>query len=332
MPNELIVAFENQLEPLMPHFEQVLAGFMPVERLMRTAVISAEKNPYLLECDRQSFFNTIMTAAVLGLEMDGVTGQCFPIPFKKKIQLVIGYKGYNTLGARAGLTITGDVVRDGDDFDWEKGTKPFVKHKAAKKRGNITHAWAIAAANNRPPVIEVLDIDEILDIKKRSPGARKDDSPWNDPTIGFAAMASKSAKRRLCRSTPLNIMQLAARMEEAYEEQGLHSFITPGRELVMDGRVADAEPERQINDTPEAETLMEPSKVADPLQALKAEGDVAAKEGMDGLRIWYGDLPKNLKKQIKPYLDSTLKAEAEKADKAARFVEEQKTEEGALEF
>lgn len=314
MGNEL-VAFETQLTPLAPHFEQVLAGVMPVERLMRTAIIAAEKNPYLLECDRQSFFNTIMSAGVLGLEMDGVTGQAFPVPFKRRIQLIIGYKGYNTLGARAGLTITGEIVREGDEFDYQKGTNPYLKFKAGKDRGRIIHAWAVAAANNRPPIVEVLDIDELLAVKDKSPGAKKSDSPWNDPTIGFPAMCSKTAKRRLCRSTPLNIMQLAARMEEAFEEQGAHSFLTPERNLIIDGEVASPIPDRQVNDTPEAEILMAPRAQPDGLEAVRKEGHVAVnKGGTASLRIWFLDLPPDVRRKVKPYLDEILKPEAEKFD------------------
>lgn len=311
-----LISLEKEIAPLAPHFEQALAGVMPVDRLIRTALISVERNPYLLECNRQSFFNTIMTAGVLGLEMDGVTGQAFPIPFKGKVQLVIGYKGYNTLGARAGLTITGDAVREGDEFDYEKGTNPFLKFKEGKSRGRVTHAWSVAAAHGRPPIIEVLSIDDLLAIKDKSPGARKPDSPWNNPEIGFPAMCAKSAKRRLCRSTPLNVrMQLAARMEEAFEEQGHHSFITPDQRLVIEG---DSSPiaERERNETPTAEQLIEPLKKDDGLQYLRDDGAVAAGEGLHSLSIWFGDLPKPLKFQMKAHLDGTLKATALKVDVA----------------
>lgn len=314
MTNDLIV-FEKQLQPLAPRFEDALAGVMPVERLIRTAIISAEKTPKLLQCDRQSFFNTIMSAGVLGLEMDGVTGQAFPVPFANKVQLVIGYKGYNTLGARSGLTITGEVVREGDEFDYEQGTSPFLKFKAKPGNdGRIIHAWAVAAANNRPPILSVLDIAQLMAIKAKSPGAKKGDSPWNDPAIGFAAMCSKSAKRRLCRSTPLNVMQLAARMEEAFEEQGQSSFITPDRNLVIEGEMS-ALPERQVNETPSAEALMAPRATKDDgLGALRAEGMVAAKEGMEGLRIWFLDLPGPMKRQLEAFKDAALKPVAAKVD------------------
>ncbi len=115
--NDLVV-FEKQLQPLIPRFEQVLARIMPVERLVASLMISLERTPKLLDCDRQSLLNAAMTFAVLGLELDGVTGQGFLLPFKIKgrgvVQPCIGYKGYNTLGARANMTITGEVVREGD--------------------------------------------------------------------------------------------------------------------------------------------------------------------------------------------------------------------------
>ncbi len=62
-----IAVLENQLAPLQPRFAQVLGRVMPVERLMRTVIVSVERNPDLLRCDRQSLLNAAMTFAVLGL-------------------------------------------------------------------------------------------------------------------------------------------------------------------------------------------------------------------------------------------------------------------------
>ena len=101
MSNALAI-LEKQFEPLAPRFAQVLPASLPVERLIRTVMVSVERLPKLMECDRQSLFNAAMSAACLGLEVDGVTGQAFLIPFAGKAQLVIGYKGYSTLAARSG--------------------------------------------------------------------------------------------------------------------------------------------------------------------------------------------------------------------------------------
>jgi recombination protein RecT len=234
-----LVALEQQLKPLAPHFAQVLGKTMPVERLMRTIMISVERLPMLLQCDRQSIFNAAMSAACLGLEVDGVTGQAYLIPFKGKAQLVIGYKGFNTLAARSGITITGAVVREGDEFDYQLGTAAYVRHKPKGSKGAITHAWACAQSLDRPAVVEVLDY-ELLAVRGRSPGAKRSDSPWNDPAIGFPAMCQKTAKRRLARAMPLNIMQQAARMDEAVDEQGAPAWISPDKGVVIDGEFTDA--------------------------------------------------------------------------------------------
>lgn len=237
--NELVL-LERQLVPLSPHFSQVLPKTLPVERLIRTIVISAQRLPKLLECDRQSLFNAAMSAACLGLEVDGVTGQAYLIPFKGRAQLVVGYKGYNTLAARSGITITGAVVREGDEFDYQLGSAAFVRHKPKGSKGKITHAWACAQSIDRPAVVEVLDIDELMAVKGKSPGAARSDSPWNDLSIGFPAMCQKTAKRRLARSMPLNVMQQAARMDEAVDEQGKPAWISPDKGLVIDAEFTDA--------------------------------------------------------------------------------------------
>jgi recombination protein RecT len=255
MSNDLVV-LEKQLQPLAPHFAQVLGNTMPVERLMRTVMISVERLPLLLTCDRQSIFNAAMSAACLGLEVDGVTGQAYLIPFKGKAQLVIGYKGFNTLAARSGITITGAIVREGDVFEYELGSSAFVRHKP--KLGNnglIIGAWACASATGRPPVVSVMSIDEINAVKGKSPGAARRDSPWNDTAIGFPAMAEKTVKRRLARSMPLNVMQMAARLDEAVDEQGAAAWISPEKGVVIEGEVIAP---RHSTITPSAEDLISP--------------------------------------------------------------------------
>src|SRR5262245_37230370 len=206
MPDNALMVLEQQMQPLAPRFAQALGKTMPVERLIRTVMVSVERLPKLLECDRQSLFNSAMSAACLGLEVDGVTGQAYLIPFKGKAQLVIGYKGYNTMAARSGITITGEVVREGDEFDYDLG-EGWIKHKPHGSKGRIVGAWAKAAAQGRPAIVKVMTIDDLLDVKKRSPGAARTDSPWNDPAIGFPAMCEKTVKRRLARSLPLNVMR-----------------------------------------------------------------------------------------------------------------------------
>ena len=308
MPNELQI-IEQQFEPLLPALRQALAGTMPVERLARTVIVSCERTPKLLTADRQSLFNAAMTFAVLGLEVDGVTGQGFLVPFEDKknkrtvVQPIIGYLGYNTLGARAGMTITGRVVREGDRFEYDEGCG-VVHH--VRKLGNecdrrIIAAWAKAQSNDRPSIVRVLSIDELTSVRDKS--QRGKSPPWSDPEIGFPAMCEKTAKRRLRRDMPLSVYQSAARMEEAYEEQGLHSWIGPNG-VMVEGELM---PPRHNTETPTVDHLINPP-------TKEQEARMAAQRGKDALNSFCRRLSKSEYASIvKPIVDE-LKEIAEKAD------------------
>lgn len=243
-----LATIERALSPLAPQFDQLLRPIgVPAERIIRSVLISCERTPKLLECTPLSIIQGAGTLAVLGLEADGFTGQAWLVPFRDhgiyKAQPLVGFKGYNTLAARVGLTVDGEVVREGDSFEFELGTAAFVRHKKQLGAGTdrrIIGAWAAATAPGRNPIVVVLDIDEILAVKARSQAAKSrggDEafSPWNDPAVGFPAMSGKTAKRRLARSLPLSVYINAARVDEAHEEQGAHAWIHPEKGLVIDG-------------------------------------------------------------------------------------------------
>lgn len=328
-----LVTLEKQMQPLAPRFAEVLGKTMPVERLMRTVMISVERLPALLDCDRQSIFNSAMSAACLGLEVDGVTGQAYLIPFKGKAQLVIGYKGYNTLAARSGITISGGVVRDSDEFAYELGSSAFVRHvPRLGNKGRIIGAWATATSKNRPAVVAVMDIDELMAVKGKSPGARRSDSPWNDPAIGFPAMCEKTVKRRLARSMPLNIMHLASRLDEAVDEQGQGAWISPDKGVILEGDVI---PPGEDSPTPTAAQLIgsagdgarptsaassgsrdKPQGEAADVPTTAAEWDIklgeAAKKGMKALADCWAAVPMQFKPDLEAAKDRRHKPEAMK--------------------
>lgn len=237
-----LAVVNRELTARLPVFQQVLPPQVSPERLMRTVITSCERNPRLLECSPQSIINAATTAAVLGLECDGVTGQGFIVPYKGVATFQPGYKGYNTLAARAGYTVNGAVVREGDEFDYQLGTGGFIRHKpmpGTKRR--IVAAWATAESIGRPNIVALMWIDEIEQIKAKSPGARKADSPWNDVNgPGYAAMVEKTAKRRLARSMPLSVMTKAADLDMQHE-RGNAAYLTPSGDLRVVGEASAAE-------------------------------------------------------------------------------------------
>ena len=326
MANELAV-IENHLRAVRPRLDAALGGIMPSTRLEQTILVSCERTPALLQCTPQSVLNAAMTFAVLGLPVDGATGQGFLIPFRRQAQAVIGYRGYNTLGARAGLTITGGTVREDDEFDFELGSGAFLKHRPRllDSRRRVVAFWAVAAALGRPPIISVLSLDDVMAIKAKSAAVHSDrPTPWNDADIGFPAMGEKSAKRRLARSTPLRIdlsaFHMAARMEEAFDEQGKLSWITPSHGVVVEGEPASKIlPSRDVS-TPDAADLIgrhtdevpKPSVQGNPVEEGLRR---AAEQGMAALQTAWMNLMPASQRAWKHMLDTHFKPIAEKADR-----------------
>lgn len=249
-----LVPYERALEPMMPAYAELMEpmGLNPA-RLKRTALIAVDRVPRLRECSMDSFVQAVTTCAVLGLDVDGVTGQAFILPFRGRAQPIIGYKGFNTIGARAGFTIAGGVVRDGDTFEYEAGTSPFLRHRPLLTTGkrDILAAYAVAKKPGAADMVAVVMRDELMAIKSRAPGGGKSDSPWNDPAIGFPAMCEKTAKRRLARSMPVDSStqyQQAAALDSQIDI-GRHAYLSAeGRlygheaELPDAPRIVDAEP------------------------------------------------------------------------------------------
>ena len=320
---------EYNLKQVTPRLTKALGGIMPAERLIQTILVSCERTPKLLSCTPQSILNGAMTFAILGLPVDGVTGQGFLLPFGTVAQPLVGYKGYNTLAARSGITITAGTVREGDEFDYEKGSSPFVRHKPTlDNSGRIIAFWACATANDRPPVVEILSLGDVEAIMAKSAAVKnnKTDSPWFDPLVGFPAMGEKSARRRLCRSTPLNInapqLHLAARLEEAFDEQGKLSWIEPERGVVLEGETRSPLPRRN-NDTPTTQQLTGPRVTDDELlEQVKDKLIEAAGEGMVSLSQMWSSISPRYQNKFRTLKDTQLKPQAERVDAERNAPEE----------
>jgi recombination protein RecT len=313
--NELAI-LEQQFAPLAERFGRVLnvpGVSVTAEQLVQSVMVSVERTPALLQCSRQSLFNSAMTAACLGLPCDGVTGQAYILPFKTQAQLVIGYRGYTTLAARCGMTITGEVVRVDDEFDFDEG-EGWVRHKK-RLDADIAHrpiiaVWAKAASKDRPAIVKVLSIADVLAVKARSPNGRK--APWSDPLIGFPAMAEKTAKRRLARNLPFNVMTLAATIDEAVEERRARAWITPDRGLEIEpGPLETPVEDAEAPDAPDAP--QEPA-ISDLLGPFRKQLHDAARQGTAALREVWHSIPNEHQPALKSDLDGTYKALAARVD------------------
>jgi recombination protein RecT len=154
------------------------------DRMLRLIVTEAERMPSLLDCDEMSLWSSVIQAAQLGLEVGGVLGEAYLIPYGKKCQLVIGYKGFLTLAYRSGKVKQVDavVVHAADEFHFTRGTEPRIHHVPSQQQdpGPVTHAYAVVHTTMGGKHFEVMTLAELEEIRNSSPG--KNSGPWKDHT------------------------------------------------------------------------------------------------------------------------------------------------------
>ena len=235
--NQAVTTFDHELHKMGEQYDLVLPAHLPLERFERCIRNAVSQNQQLLKCDRASLWRAGMTAAVLGLEVDGgVLGQGYLIPYKGQVQFVVGYKGLVALAYNAGYIVEGHVVRSSDEFDYEYGLEPKLFHKPMNSglRGEenpIVGAYATARSADMPPVFEFMEAVDIIAQRDRSAGFKNNphNSPW---TNDFAAMARKTPIRLLASHLPLNVQKAVAL--EALHDRGLSAHIPTPEDGVIE--------------------------------------------------------------------------------------------------
>lgn len=195
---------------------QALPPSVSLDRFTRTALTALQINPGIADGDRQSLYNAVVRAAQDGLLPDGreaalvlynVNKGTKQAPqWIKAVQYMPMVGGLIKRLAGAGITIDAQTVCDGDQFDYELGDDAKITHKRPKlgtPRGEIIGAYAIARLANGTVMREVMDRQEIDQIRAASKS--KDGGPWSQ---WFGEMARKSVIRRLAKRLPITDPQV----------------------------------------------------------------------------------------------------------------------------
>ena len=194
--------------------EKAIAKALPstitAERFTRMATTAVTLNPDLAACTPASFIGAMLQAAALGLEPNTPLGQAYLIPYYnrksgvKEAQFQLGYRGMIELAHRSGefKSIEAHVVHENDEFDYELGLEPKLKHKPAmKNRGNITWVYAIYKLQSGGYGFEVMSVEDInIHRDKYSKAASTDSSPWSK---SWDAMAKKTVIKQALKYAPL---------------------------------------------------------------------------------------------------------------------------------
>jgi recombination protein RecT len=178
-------------------------GFMSVEsgldynREAQFAIQALANNDFLRKTDPVSIRNAVVNVALCGVTLNPALKLAYLIPRKGKCSLDLSYMGMIEIALNSGVVkdITAEVVCVNDDFYFEKGTSPYIKHTPKlSDRGDMIGAYAIATLPNGEKHFEVLGKDEILKAKNTSEAKNSDYSPWK---TWESEMWKKTAVKRL---------------------------------------------------------------------------------------------------------------------------------------
>ncbi|MGN1116815.1 MAG: recombinase RecT [Candidatus Ornithomonoglobus sp.] len=165
-------------------FAKALPSVITPERFTRIATTALTRTPELMRCTPQSFIGALLTAAQLGLEPNTPLGQAYLIPYGTECQFQIGYKGLIELAHRSGQlkTIEAHIVYENDEFEFEFGLEPKLKHKPSMgERGNIVWAYACYHLVNGGYGFEVMSKHDLEEHRKNYSKV-KGKSPWETAT------------------------------------------------------------------------------------------------------------------------------------------------------
>ena len=198
-----------------------LPRHMDGDRLTRIAMTTLQMNPKLLDCDATSLISAVMQCAQLGLEPDNMLGHAYLVPFKQKVQIILGYRGIMRLARNSEhvVSIEAREVYTEDAFSFQYGDDKarFLHHKPCESpdAGKLRAAYAIARFKDGGEVWEVVLPRHIKKAKLSARGASKSDSPWR---LHEGEMWRKTAVRRLEPFLPLDATgRQAFAMDEAGE-------------------------------------------------------------------------------------------------------------------
>ncbi|PFY95284.1 recombination protein RecT [Bacillus wiedmannii] len=220
-PEQTVEAYMKKMGPKMA---EALPKHMDMDRMSRIALTTIRTNPTLLECTVPSLMGAVMQAVQLGLE-PGLLGHCYLIPFNKnagtkqnpqwvkEVQFIIGYKGMIDLARRSGhiQSIYAHAVYENDEFEYELGLQPTLKHKPSfGERGAFIGAYAVAHFKDGGYQMEFMPKSEVE--KRRTRAKSKSYSPWD---TDYEEMAKKTVVRAMFKYLPISIeVQTQAQHDE----------------------------------------------------------------------------------------------------------------------
>lgn len=200
------------------------------------AMQAIKGNGSLQKCSPDSIRHAVINVALTGATLNPVLQQAHLIPRKGQCCLDFSYRGLANIATASGgvLDIDADVVYENDEFYYERGLNPVIRHipLLSGNRGALKYAYSTAVLPSGVKKFLVIHADEMEKIKKSSVAySRGADTPWRGDFE--AEMWRKTAVKRLYKLLPQT-----ERMSEAVrvvnEHEGLDTTKGKKAQEIMD--------------------------------------------------------------------------------------------------
>jgi recombination protein RecT len=226
------ILLKQDLERASTALASMLPRHVTVERLIKVVLSATARNESLLDCTRASIVRAVMQSAELGLELGGVLGEAYLVPYKrswkdergkwkneKQAQCIPGYRGYIKLARQGGVVAVHAHPVHAKDYFKVDLAEQRVEHTPdmSDEPGPMVAVYAIARLPSGDRQVDVMRRAEVEAIRRRSktydPETDTNDGPWR---TDYEEMARKTVVRRLAKYLPLS-PELARALEHEAE-------------------------------------------------------------------------------------------------------------------
>lgn len=235
---------------LVPKIRQAMENPAESDRFVRVALTAIQQNPALLEgkVHTGSLYNSVIQCAQDGLLPDGREAAFVRWYDKKSGTNKIRYQpmigGFRKRAANHGFSLEAHVVYEADEFDYELGLSPVLKHKPAPlgvDPGRMIGAYAVARhPDHSEPFVDVMRQSEIEQV--RAVSKQPDGDLWTKWT---GEAWKKTVARRLFKTLPLALDPRTSSMLSA-DDAGFDVAPVPALANLPTVDLADEEPEQEV--------------------------------------------------------------------------------------
>jgi len=169
-----------------PAIRKIASQHVNIERLMSLALEARARTPLLAQCSIESMVQFCKTCAQWGTDRVGAGG-VWPVPFKNKttgqyeMQAIPDWRLLIGKAKAAGVIThaSADIVRDGEEFDYERGLVPSLAHRP--KLGNkeaVIAAYCVFVLPDGTRDFVVMDGEDLGKVRRSSKASQS--GPWVD--------------------------------------------------------------------------------------------------------------------------------------------------------